>query len=209
MGSGLVPQPLFGDTATMLQSLGFARAFVRDRQHIGACLPSSKALAQAMVRALGPVPEGQVILELGPGTGVFTRALHTAWPQRRLVAVEFMSDFAHKLRLRFPDADVVHGCASALPQHLADCDLQPQQVAGVVSGLPLLSLPEEMREGIFASIRSVLEPGRPYVQFTYAKRSWNKFMPQGLRLQSSRRVWRNVPPATVLTFVRDDSPATG
>ena len=187
----------------MRKSIGFVREFVRQRKVIGACLPSGGRLARAMVRGLGDIQPGQVIIELGPGTGVFTKQLHEAWPDNKLIAVEFTPAFAEKLQHEFPNVEIVNGCASQLLRHLAERDIPLQSVAGIVSGLPLLSLPPELRDGIFDAIRAVLPHGQRYVQFTYSKKSWKKFMPAGLRMEKTRRVWRNVPPATVLPFVRE------
>ena len=64
---------------------------------------------------------------------------------------------------------------------------------GFYLDLPLLNLPDPIRDGIFEAIREVLQPGQPYVQFTYSRRSWNKFMPQGFYLEKQHRVWRNIP----------------
>ena len=53
--------------------LAFFRAWLRDPFRVGAAAPSSRALAAMMTAeitpALGPV------IELGPGSGVFTRAI--------------------------------------------------------------------------------------------------------------------------------------
>jgi len=40
------------------------------------------------------------------------------------------------------------------------------------------------------------------VQFTYSKRAWRRSVPAGFRLEKTRRVWLNVPPAFVLPFTR-------
>ena len=69
----------------------------------GSIFPSSRALCAAMAR---PVPDaalepGQVVLELGPGTGVVTRALmERGVPEANLVLVEYSRDFCTLLRAR-------------------------------------------------------------------------------------------------------------
>jgi phosphatidylethanolamine/phosphatidyl-N-methylethanolamine N-methyltransferase len=155
-----------------------------------------------MADAVGPVADGRVILELGPGTGVFTRELVRRFPAARVVAVEVNPAFAAHLAATVPGVTVVAGCATRLGAHLAALNLAPADVAAVVSGLPLLSLPGDLPGRVLSSVAEVLRPGRPYVQFTYSERAWRRFDVSGFQRHPSRRVWRNVPPAVVLPFTR-------
>jgi phosphatidylethanolamine/phosphatidyl-N-methylethanolamine N-methyltransferase len=169
----------------------------------GAIAPSGRALARTMVDTVGEVADGRVVLELGPGTGVFTRELVRRFPRARVVAVEVNDVFASRLAAAVPGVTVVTGCASRLDAHLASLDLGPADVAAVVSGLPLLSFPGDLPQRVLASIAGVLRPGSRYVQFTYSERAWRRFDAAGFRRDPHRRVWRNLPPAVVLPFTRD------
>lgn len=182
-----------------LQFLGQCAAHIRTT---GAVAPSGRHLARAMVTAMGELRTGQVIVELGPGTGVFTREIRKRYPSHPVVAIEFNEMFAKTLRERMSDIHVVQGCASRTSLHLQELGYHKEQVGAVISGLPLLSLPRELGTAIFAAIADVLEPGRRYVQFTYSKRMWKKFQPPGFRFDQTRMVWLNVPPAVVMPFTR-------
>lgn len=188
----------------MKETLLFLGQIARRWRTTGAVAPSGKALAQAMAQAVGPIGEGQVILELGPGTGVFTRELLRRYPRNRVVAVEVNDAFASRLTEVFPAVTVVRGCASQLEYHLAELNIAPENVAAVVSGLPLLSLPDDLPQRILGSVAAVLRPGRRYVQFTYSERAWRRFDAAGFQRHPHRRVWLNVPPAFVLPFVRGE-----
>lgn len=168
----------------------------------GAVLPSGGVLARTMVTAIGPLKPGEVIIELGPGTGVFTREIIRRYPGHPVVAVEFNQEFVDRLRTRLPEVHVVQGCASRMANHLDELGIPRDKVGAVISGLPLLSLPNELSKSIFAAIGSVLRPGQRYVQFTYSKRMWRRFQVPGFRFEPSRMVWRNFPPAVVLPFTR-------
>lgn len=185
----------------------FFKEMFRGWRPIGAIAPSGAVLARTIVDGLGEVADGQVILELGPGTGVITRELVRRFPRARIVAVEVNEPFAAHLAEAFPSVTVVTGCASELDRHLAELGFSPSDVAGVASGLPLLALPGDLPRRILDSIAGVLQPGRPYVQFTYSRLAWKRFVTQGFHAQPHRRVWRNLPPATVLVFTRDQVPA--
>jgi phosphatidylethanolamine/phosphatidyl-N-methylethanolamine N-methyltransferase len=173
----------------------------------GAVIPSGGNLARAMVAAVGSLRDGQVMIELGPGTGVFTRELAKRFPRNPLVAIEFNHVFAGRLRDGMPQVQVVEGCASRLAGHLHDLDIDVANVGAVLSGLPLLSLPRGLSAAIFSSISEILAPGRPYIQFTYSRRAWRTFDLPGLRLESNRVVWLNLPPASVMTFRRTGAAA--
>jgi phospholipid N-methyltransferase len=164
--------------------------------------PSSPRLAKAMCDHLGPVPAGGVIVELGPGTGPFTRELRRRHPGHRLVVIEANPIFARRLARELPEVTVIEGCASLLGSHLARLGIACEKVGVIVSGLPLLSLPGGLPNAILTEIAAVLKPGRRYVQFTYSARSWRRLPTAGLTLEPPRKVWLNLPPATVLPFVR-------
>jgi phosphatidylethanolamine/phosphatidyl-N-methylethanolamine N-methyltransferase len=186
----------------MNDTLHFIGQMARRWRTTGAIAPSGPALARQMVHQVGEVAPGDVILELGPGTGVFTREIAKRHPGTRLVAVEFNELFAKRLAKAMPGVDVVQGCASELDKHLAAAGVAVDRIAAIVSGLPLLSLPGDLPTRVLAAIRGVLPVGRRYVQFTYSERVWRKFAVPGFARLPSRRVWLNVPPAVVMTFER-------
>ena len=81
---------------------------------VGAIAPSGRQLARAMAAQVDPALPGSVV-ELGPGTGVITRALiERGIAEERLILIEFNRDFAVLLRKRFPKARVLEGDAFAL-----------------------------------------------------------------------------------------------
>ncbi len=187
---------------TMRGTLMFLGQMASHWRTTGAIAPSGPSLARAMAKMVGDIRPGQVVLELGPGTGSFTKELVRRFPHNRIVAVEFNSVFVRSLRAALPGVTVVEGCATQLPKHLNDLGIAVGDVAAVVSGLPLLSLPRHISTGILNAVAEVLPMGRRYVQFTYSKRAWRKFDPPGFRSHPSKRVWLNVPPAVVLPFTR-------
>ncbi len=184
------------------ETLHFIGQFATRFRQTGAVVPSSDRLARAMANAVGSLPADAVVVELGPGTGVFTRELARRFPANPLVVVEFNQVFAERLRSGMPEVRVVEGCASKLVEHLAGLGIAPAQVGAVVSGLPLLSLPRGLATDIVAAVAAALPVGNRYVQFTYSQRAFRRFDLPNLRLVSSRRVWLNVPPAAVMTFGR-------
>lgn len=168
----------------------------------GALWPSGKLLASAMVNALGPLESGKIIIELGPGTGVFTRELLRRRPHNRLIAVEFNPAFVKRLQRDLPSVTVIEGCASQLPDHLQRLGIAPEQIGAVISGLPLLVLPSELSSRILHAVHRTLPPGARFVQFTYSKKRWRRFSLNGFHAETSKAIWLNFPPAVVMPFTR-------
>jgi phospholipid N-methyltransferase len=182
-------------------NLRFLRAWAGDPLRVAAVAPSSRTLAWLMTSELGDV-QGPVI-ELGPGTGVFTRAMiERGVTESDLTLVERGPEFAAMLRQRFPKARVLEIDAARLGRHA----LFPQaEVAAVVSGLPLLSMPPRKIMAILAGTFSYVRPTGCLYQFTYGPRCP---IPRpildrlGLKAVRTGGTFRNIPPAAVYRVSR-------
>lgn len=181
----------------MFSWFSFFTRFLGDRRHVGAVLPSSRALARAMAQAVGTLDPQDVIVELGPGTGALTVELMRVFPYARFVLIERDETFVRQLRTQFPSAMVVQGDAADLELLVKKIGVRP---GAVVSGLPMLSLPKPTRNAVFSALEHVLSKGTRFVQFTYGPSAWKKIPLPGFHPVAFRRVWGNIPPAAVLTF---------
>ena len=163
-------------------------------RQMGTVWPSSPALAQAMARWLPETPD-QLMLELGPGTGIVTEKLLAAGlPEHRLVAVEKSERLAGFLRGRFPKACILTGDALELNQLL-----RGQKVGAVFSSLPLKVFSAEQVEQLSAQIHSVLQPGARWIQYSY--QLVNGHAPaKSFHAVDSEIVWQNLPPAKVSVY---------
>ena len=177
-------------------ALVFYRAWVRHPLSVGAIVPSSRGLADLITAEI--TTASAPILELGPGTGVFTKALlKRGIPEDKLTLVEFDSGLAYVLQLQFPAAQVVCGDAARLgTASLFD----GERVGAVVSGLPLLSMSRRKVMAILDASFRHMRPGAAFYQFTYGRRCP---IPRaildrlGLKATRLRTAFANVPPATV------------
>ncbi len=176
-------------------NLLFLRQLLTNPKQISAIAPSSRWLARAMAAGLGP-QTGRVV-EFGPGTGRLTQGILAAGvAPADLTLYEMDPAFAGHLRASFPGV-TIH---TAPAQEAAK--LEPG-VGAVVSGLPLLSMPPELRRDIVSAAFAILRPGAPYIQFTYGPRP--PLPPEmidemGLTVESGPKVWANLPPARVYRF---------
>jgi len=176
----------------------FFRSWIEKPLAIGAVTPSGKALARTMAAFVDPKTPGPIV-ELGPGTGPVTDALVAQGiDPSRLVLVEFDPTFCRLLRARYPTATVVQGDAYSLRRLLHALLLEP--AAAVVSGLPLFTKPMQMRLRLVHEAFSLMLPGAPFVQFTYAAISPIPRALDRVKSEASERVWANIPPARVWVY---------
>jgi phosphatidylethanolamine/phosphatidyl-N-methylethanolamine N-methyltransferase len=179
----------------------FIRSWFDKPLTMGAVTPSGKVLARTMARYVDPSVPGPVI-ELGPGTGPVTEALvEQGVAPSRLVLVEFNADFCRLLRARYPEATVIRGNAYALRRMLGSMLEQP--AAAIVSGLPLVTKPLKTRVRLIREAFRLMQPGAPFVQFTYAVMSPIPKALSGVSAEASERIWMNVPPARVWVYRKD------
>lgn len=186
--------------AQVASELRFIRGWASKPLTTGAVYPSGRALARAMAARVDPDWKGTFV-ELGPGTGAVTAALLARGvPAERLVAVEYNPDFARHLSERFAGVRVIEGDAYALPRTLALHDVGP--VAAVVSSLPLFTRPPMLRRDMIRDAMSLIPPGRPFVQFSYALVPPVAEEPGCWSLDVSDWILRNLPPARVWTYTK-------
>lgn len=181
----------------------FLARTLRHPRIVGAIAPSSLALARAMLRAAAPL-EGP-ILELGAGTGVFSRALLQAGvPAGALHIVERLPEFAAELRAGLPGVRVLEAdAATLLPAHFTE------QPALVLSGLPLRAMGEAQIEAILRAVLGCCRPDLRFVQFSYGLRCpvpASIRVRLGLRAERLRWVPLNLPPAWVWRLQREAAP---
>ncbi|MCV2869922.1 methyltransferase type 12 [Defluviimonas sp. WL0002] len=176
----------------------FLGQLLRNPREISAVVPSSRSLAAAMAAPLAP--GNGPVAEFGPGTGRITREiLARGVPPRDLVLYEMNGAFCNLLRLNFPGVKVLNR-----PAQQAALDFRGS-LAAVVSGLPLLSIPEPVQHDILSAAFTALRPGGCLVQFTYGtKPPVAEEVRQALDIVawSGRRIWQNLPPARVYIYRR-------
>ncbi|MEO8957320.1 MAG: hypothetical protein ABI304_00120 [Rudaea sp.] len=186
----------------------FFRQWLKNPLAVAAFSPSGRQLARQMIAEL---PHGvRRVIELGGGTGVFTRALigHGILPADLLV-LELNEALYRHLQVRFRGSHVVCGDARKLHE-LATSDgfLAAGPADAVISGLGLLSMPRRLQAEILEAGFSTLTPEGRFIQFTYGPKSpvsRELLAELGLSVRRGGFAWWNMPPATVYVFTRNRS----
>lgn len=175
----------------------FLKRWLANPLQMGSVIPSSPALCQRIAAHISRGPE-EVVLELGAGTGVISRALLAAGvPAERLVVVEIVRDMADHLRAVLPGVTVIQGDAFDLPRAL------PERLHGkigtAICGIPLVMLPFEQQQRFVDAVESVA-PGKGFLLYSYCITSPLPYRKLGL--SAKREAWtaRNIPPASVWRY---------
>jgi phosphatidylethanolamine/phosphatidyl-N-methylethanolamine N-methyltransferase len=175
----------------------FFRRWSANPLQMGSVVPSSSALCDRIVRHTRHAHD-EVVVELGAGTGVISRALlASGLPPDRLIVVEIVSTMAKHVRAVLPGVMVIEGDARALPE------LVPPywhgRVGTVICGIPLVLLPLAEQRRFIDAIEAVA-PGRGFPHFSYCATSPLPARRHGL--MAYREAWTplNFPPVSVWRY---------
>lgn len=109
---------------------------------------------------------GLPVLELGPGTGVITKAiLARGIKPENLTAIEYSTDFYNQLLRSYPGVNFVNGDAFDLDATLGEH--KGQMFDSVVSAVPMLNFPMTARIKLLDELLKRVPHGRPVVQISY------------------------------------------
>jgi phosphatidylethanolamine/phosphatidyl-N-methylethanolamine N-methyltransferase len=182
------------------EELRFFRGWIDKPKAVGAIIPTSSVAARRMASVIDP-ESGNLVLELGPGTGAITRAiLERGVKPENLVSVEYSRDFVERLTADFPGVNFVHGSAFDLETVIAPW--KGRAFDSVVSAIPMLNFPIDQRVDLMNRLLELIPVGRPVVQITYGPLAP---VPAGRGTYSLERfdfIMRNIPPAHLWVYRR-------
>jgi phosphatidylethanolamine/phosphatidyl-N-methylethanolamine N-methyltransferase len=180
--------------------LKFFKGWIDRPKAVGSITPTSSIAARRMASVVNP-DSGLPVLELGPGTGVITRAiLERGVKPENLYSVEYSPEFVRHLRAQFPGVNVIEGDAFDLDKTLGD--KRGLRFDSIVSGVPLLNFPTAQRIRYVEDLLTRIPSGRPIVQLTYGPFSP---VPPGrgnYQVEHLDFVLRNIPPTQLWVYRR-------
>ncbi len=169
----------------------------------GSITPSNEELSE-LVTETARLSEMGTVVELGPGTGVFTeKILEKKNPEALFFAIEINPEFCEATKSRCPSATVYMDSAENMKKYLErhgkdSCDC-------IISSLPWAVFDHGTQDRLLNAIWDVLRPGGKMITFSY---SISMMVPNARRFRSilrskftsvvkSKTVWSNFPPAFV------------
>lgn len=185
----------------------------------GSVAPSSRFLAEAITRCVQPQGEPLCILEAGPGTGPFTRALIGKLREEDRLDLCELNDLFVQYLQKLLETDSLF---TAHKKQITLYHCPVEELAGeqrydyIISGLPFNNFPPELVSRILQNYKRLIKPGGILAFFEYAgirrcKQAvvWGK---EGQRIQAISAVlqqffkeykekdilvWLNFPPSVV------------
>lgn len=174
----------------------------RSPRSTGAIFPSSEKLADLVI-GQAKLGQAKFVVELGPGTGVFTKKIVAQVdPSSSYLAIEINDAFADHLALQFPGLKICQDSAENIKRCLskngmASCDR-------VISGLPWTAFEVNFQKKLLSKIWNVLEEGGIFITFSYypfnylpGGKSFRKIMEKYFDKVEESEIVRNIPPAFI------------
>ncbi|MFV0388164.1 MAG: class I SAM-dependent methyltransferase [Pyrinomonadaceae bacterium] len=190
----------------MNESIEFFQAFLKNPLKVGAIAPSSLELSTKMLDGVIPDKNG-ILIELGPGTGAFTKQVYREHHEAgSYLGIELDRKLITHLRSRYPSLKFVWGNATKAFKIHERSELGNARY--IISGLPFVSLPNDVNLKIYEEIEKFMEKGCMFRTFQYAH---GYYMPSAVNLRKFMRtrygvaeksslIIKNVPPAVTLTW---------
>jgi phosphatidylethanolamine/phosphatidyl-N-methylethanolamine N-methyltransferase len=182
----------------MAKKRAFLKQFIQDRKTVGSVRPSSRFLSEKMLENIDFL-DAKTIVELGPGTGVFTeKILEKMAVDAQLLVFELNKNFMRGLRKKIKDPRVIfiHDSAEKMEEYLEKHHLAQADV--IISSLPLFNFPQELRETIISNAYKILKNAGKYIQFQYSTQA-KKLLETTFDQVSITFTPLNFPPAFVYT----------
>ncbi len=180
----------------------FIKQFFKDKKMVGAVAPSTKFLCHKMLENID-FSKTKTIVELGPGTGVFTDVIIERMSNdSRLIVLELNDNFYETLNKRINDSrvQIIHDSAEFIQKYLDT--IQPDLKADVIiSSLPLMVFPEELRNNVVKSSHDALKKNGKYIQFQYSLQS-KRLLESIYKSVTVKFTVKNFPPAFVYTCIK-------
>lgn len=198
-------------TKTSKEALLFAKGWAKNPLQLGALFQTSQTFAKKLVPHIDW--SGEYVLELGAGLGNLTQVIlesdnsHTkaqnTKPENsnsdtqaknnhqhsKFACVEVEQNFVTHLKNKFPHINIQQGSAEFLPE------LFPHMVGKVrtiVSLIPMVSLPTDLRKAILASCMKMLDKDGFILQGSYY---WKPVVKHNdANINRIEFVWKNMPP---------------
>jgi phosphatidylethanolamine/phosphatidyl-N-methylethanolamine N-methyltransferase len=182
------------------EEIRFFKGMVSQPKKVGAIVPTSSITARRMASVIN-THSGLPVLELGPGTGVITKAiLAQGIKPENLTSIEYSTDFYQQLLRSYPGVNFINGDAFDIATTLGD---QKDQIFDcVISAVPMLNFPMASRISMLEQLLDRLPPGRPVIQISYGPVSPIVAQPSRYHIKHFDFVVRNIPPAQLWTYTR-------
>ena len=180
----------------MKKKSAFVKEFFKEKKQVGAIAPSSRYLMKKMLEPID-FETAKVIIELGPGNGVFTKGLLKKMSSdSKLFSFELNTSFYDLIKstIKDPRLILVNESAEKIGDILKEHSISEADY--VVSSLPLAVIDASIKNDILDAAISHLNPNGNYIQFQYTLNA-KKLLESKFNSVTYKFVPANIPPAFV------------
>lgn len=174
----------------------FLKVFIKQPKVNASITPSSKRAARAMVKDID-LSKMKFVVELGPGTGVFTDILaKRLTPDCKILLIELEESYIENLQSNYDNRfEVVQTSACNLNNLLEERGIT--HVDLVISGLPF-NIPDDVKTKLQSTLLDLTNNGTIMRWFTYFPWLMRKHY-VGFKYRRARFVLWNFPPMWIYT----------
>jgi len=171
----------------------FGVNFFKNPRRNGSLIPSSPFATEAILNGLD-FSSIKTIVELGPGTGVFTEEIvRRARPDTKIILVELEKTYLPMLHERFGDRVIVENESAHLLDEIA-AKHNLEKIDIIISSVPFLT--DEIRAPFIEALKKQTGKGTILRFFTFVP-PIAKQVYKDLRIQKKNFVLKNFPPLWV------------
>ncbi len=177
----------------MSEKLLFFKNFFKNPLQNASVIPSSKASSRAMLKGID-FDKVAVVVELGPGNGVFTKQiLKQVKLGTKIIVFEIEPTYLELLKNKFGNQILLVNKGAHLVEDTLK-ELGIDKVDVLISGLPFLK--GEIKQKTDDTILSLTQQGTIYRFFTYMPNIMKKVY-KDLPIEKKYFEFRNIPPLWV------------
>jgi len=180
----------------MKNTLLLFKHFLKNPKEVGAIVPSSSFLTEEIIKNID-FKNTKTIIELGPGLGVFTKAiLKNARKDAHVYCIEVNKTFCVALKKEVIDErlNVINRRAENLSIILQEHKIKKVQC--IVSGIPFLNLSTRQRKTILNQVKNSIDKQGIFILFQYT-RDLAELLSYYFKNVERTIVPLNIPPAFV------------
>lgn len=175
----------------------FLKEFLKSRKRIGSVAPSSKFLTKKIIDNID-FSSAKVIVEYGPGNGVFTKAIAEKISSDTLLYVfELHEPFVKELKVMFadyPNVKIILDSASNINKYLESDGKEKADI--IISSLPLMNIERNITIRILKASATALCENGQFIQYQYTL-SAKKLLRKVFKLEEIKFAFINLPPAFI------------